>query len=106
MNKKQKKAEFKKAMQEIFTDDGDHTFFDNLLSKKFRIVMSIKTFSKVSNEELIITFASITKINQNRDFSLVIIEYIVSTEVAPRINFCTSNFIDNIIAFKIYVETK
>ena len=29
MNKKTKKAEFKKAMQEIFSDDSDHTFFGN-----------------------------------------------------------------------------
>ena len=78
-----KKAEFKKAVQEIFTDDGDHTFFDNLLNKKSTIVISIKIFNIVSNAQLIIVFASITKINQNRDISLVILHYIGSTEFAP-----------------------
>ena len=48
-------------MQDIFTNDGDHTLFDNLLNKKSTIVISIKIFNKVSNEELIIAFASITK---------------------------------------------
>ena len=38
----------------------------------------------MSNEELFIAFASITKINQNRDISLVIIDYNGSTEVAPK----------------------
>ena len=38
----------------------------------------------MSNEELIIAFASFTKIKQNRDGSLVIIDYIGSTEVAPK----------------------
>ena len=41
-------------------------------------------FNRVSNEELIIAFASITKINQNRDVSLVIEDYIGSTEIAPK----------------------
>ena len=36
------------------------------------------------NKELIIAFASITKINQNRDVLLIIEDYIGTTEVAPK----------------------
>ena len=71
-------------MQEIFIDYSDHTFFDNLLNKKSTIIILIKVFNKVLNGELIIAFASITKINKNRDVSLVIVDYIGSTEVAPK----------------------
>ena len=35
------------------------------------------------NEDLIIAFASMTKINKNRDVSLVIVDHIWSTQVAP-----------------------
>ena len=59
------------------------TLFDDLLNKKSTIVISIKIFDKVSNEDLSIAFASITKINQNREVSPVIVDYIGSTEVAP-----------------------
>ena len=38
----------------------------------------------MSNEELIIAFASFTKINQNRDISHVNVDYIGSTDVAPK----------------------
>ena len=38
----------------------------------------------MSNEELIIAFASITKINKNRYDSLIIVDYIGSIEVAPK----------------------
>ena len=38
----------------------------------------------MSNEELIIAFASITNIYQDRDVSLVIIDYIGSTEAVPK----------------------
>ena len=48
---KQKKGWVQKATQEIFTDDGDHTFFDNLLKKKSTIVISIKIFNKITNDE-------------------------------------------------------
>ena len=71
-------------MQEIFKDHVDHTFFDNLLNKKPTIVISIKIFNKVSNEELITVFTLITKINRNGDVSLVIVDYFGSTEVAPK----------------------
>ena len=46
MNKKQKKMEFKKSMQEIFTDDGDLTFSYNLLNEKSTITISIKKSTK------------------------------------------------------------
>ena len=57
---------------------------NHLLNKKSTIVISIKIFNKVSNEELIIAFASITKIKQNRDILHVILDYIGSTDVAPK----------------------
>ena len=76
--------QFKKAIQEIFTDNCDHTFFDHLVNKKSTIVISIKIFNKVSNEELVIAFVTTTKINQKRDVLLVIVEYIGSFEVAPK----------------------
>ena len=41
---------------------------------QFTIINSIKIFNKVLNEELIIACAAITKINQNRDVSLVIVD--------------------------------
>ena len=71
-------------MQEIFTDDGDHTFFDNSLNKKTTIFISIKIFNKLLDEELIIAFATITKINQNRDVSLNIVDCFGSIKVAPK----------------------
>ena len=51
-------------MQQIFTDDGDHTFFNKLSRQKSTIIISIKTFNKVLNEEFIIAFVSITRIKK------------------------------------------
>ena len=53
------------------------THFLAITNKLSTIVISIKMF-------LIIAFASITKINQNRNVSLIIIDNIGSTEVAPK----------------------
>ena len=57
-------CEFKEEMIKNFTDEGDHSFFDALLKNKLAFIISLKAQNLISNENMIIAFASFTKIKK------------------------------------------
>ena len=67
--------EFKEEMMKIFTDEGDHSLFETLLKTKSIFIISLKSQNTISNEIMIITFASFTKIKKNDEIGLVIKKY-------------------------------
>ena len=52
-------------MMNIFTDEGDHPFYRILLKKKSKFIISFKAQNLISKEDMIIAFASFTRIRKN-----------------------------------------
>ena len=76
--------DFKKDMIDIFTDKVDHSFFEILLKKKSTLILSLKAQSLMSNEDMIIAFATFTMIKKNNKICRVIIDYFGCTEASPK----------------------
>ena len=55
---------FRNVMQQVFTDKGDHKFFDILMDKNSTIIVSIEVENTGSKLIKIIAFASLKKIQQ------------------------------------------
>ena len=66
-SKTDKQAAFRTLMRKVFTDDGDHNFFDKLMKNKSTIIVSIQVYNTVTKSKEIIGFVSLTKINDGRD---------------------------------------
>ena len=75
LKRKEKQTPFRNVMQKVFTDEGDHRFFDKLMNRNSTIIVSIEVENTVSKLKKIIAFASLTKIQQGREVILVIVDY-------------------------------
>ena len=62
----------------------DHSFFEALLKKKLTFIFSLKLQNLISNEDMLLSFASFTKIKKNSKIGLVIIDYFRCTKTLPK----------------------
>ena len=71
-------------MKKVFFNPGDRSFIVTVLEKKSKIVISLKVQKRISNQDLLVSFASITKLKNNTKNEVVIVDYFTVTEVSPR----------------------
>ena len=103
MKRENIQCDFKEEKMNIFTDKGDHSFFETLLlQKKSTFIISLKAQNLISNEDMIIAFALFTKIKKNNEIGLVIIDYFRCTEAPPK-EIITS-FIMNVFEERVLVN--
>ena len=67
----------------MFTDEGDHSFFESVLKKKSTFFISHKAQNLILNEDMIIAFASFTK-KKNNEFGLIIIDCFAALRLQPK----------------------
>ena len=76
--------EFKEEMMNTFTDEGDYSFFETSLKKKSAFIILLKAQNLISNEDMIIAFALLTKIKKNDEIDLVLIDFFGCTEASTK----------------------
>ena len=84
MKRENIQREYKEEMMKNFTDEGDQSFFEALLKKKSAFIISLKAQNLILNGDMVIAFASFTKIKKKNEIGLVIIDYFGCTEVSPK----------------------